>query len=787
MSYRHPEKRYSASNLPVMLTSFIGRQAEMAEIKRLLAATRLLTITGAGGAGKTRLALQVALEIVELFPGGVWLVDLGPLLDATLVPRTVAATLGVPEQPGEPILETLKSYLRERRLLLILDNCEHLIGAAAELTEALLRACPDVRILATSREALGIAGETAWRAPSLSVPVLGESPSVDRLRTYEAVQLFEVRAAAVRSEFRVTTENAAAVAQICRRLDGIPLAIELAAARIRVLPVGQLVARLDDQFRLLTGGSRTALPRQQTLRAAMDWSYDLLSETERALLRRLSVFAGTWTLEAAEAVCTGGSIESPDLLDLLTHLVDKSLVVVDPPRGEARYRLLETVRQYARNRLVESGEMVEVRARHRDWYLALAERNIGAGHEPVWHPPEVLERLERDHENLRAALDWSATDEAGGEPGLRLAGALAPFWHNRGYYAEGRRWLEGALARTHEAPPAAQARALGGASLLAWRQADYEPAWQLAQRLAELGRKLADKATTAHGLTLLGLITGRRDADFPRATAFFEEALALARELGDRKQIGYILANLGAMTRHQGDYDRAAGFAEESLIEVRAVSNPGGVGYVLRLLGHIRLAQGDLERAATLYAESVRSDGVPSFVVIECLEGFAGVAAGRGQHQRAARLFGAADAVREAIGFPRFSTDRDHYDRAVTVVRAALGDAAFGSAVAQGRTMRLNEAVEDALAGPGMERRERSRVDAEPAPANQGPLTVREREVAALIARGLTNREIATKLVISERTADAHVRHILDKLGFGTRAQIAAWAVEHGLRAPASD
>ncbi|HET9001167.1 MAG TPA: LuxR C-terminal-related transcriptional regulator, partial [bacterium] len=717
---------------------------------------------------------------------GVWLVDLGPLFDPTLVPRTVAASLALPEQPEKPILATLKGYLQVRRLLLILDNCEHLIGASAELAEALLQACPDVRILATSRETLGIAGESVWRAPSLSAPGSGESPSIEYLREYEAVQLFEARAAAVCSDFRVTAENAAAVAQICRRLDGIPLAIELAAARIRVLPVEQLVAKLDDRFRVLTGGSRTALPRQQTLRAAMDWSYDLLPERERLLLRRLSVFAGGWTLEAAETICAGGGIESPDVLDLLTKLVDKSLVVVQPPRGEARYRLLETVRQYARDWLVESEETAEVRGRHRDWFLALVERTHEAGYEPVWHPPGVLERLDRDHENLRAALGWSATEKAGAEPGLRLAGALAPFWHNRGYYAEGRRWLEGALVRCHEASPAARARALGGASLLAWRQADYEPARQLAERLVALGREQGDKAATTHGLIRLGLIVGRGYQDFPRATVLFEEALTLARELGDRKQIAHILANLSATARHQGDYDRAAVFAEESLTEVRAFSSSGGVGYVLRHLGHIRLAQGYLERAAKLYAESLRSDAVPSFVVIECLEGLAGVAGGRGQHQRAARLFGAADAVREAIGFPRRPPDNDHHERAVASVRSAFGDAAFETAVVQGRSMGLDDAVAYALTDPGVERRERAGGEPGTAAKDQGPLTARECEVAALIARGLTNREIASTLFISERTADAHVRHILDKLGFGSRTQIAAWAVEHGLPAPSS-
>jgi predicted ATPase/class 3 adenylate cyclase len=393
------------NNLPIQLTSFIGREREIREVQELLKQTRLLTLTGSGGCGKTRLALQVAADLLEDYPDGVWFIDLSVLTDPLLVPSTVAATLGIHEESGQPTLTTLAEALKSRMLLLILDNCEHVVGACAHLAETLLRTCTAIRILATSREALGIAGEATWRVPSLSLPQsheLNQADSLARITQYEAVRLFIERAEAASSDFRVTSHNIGAIVQICQRLDGIPLAIELAAARVTVLSVEQIAARLDDRFRLLTGGSRTALPRQQTLRAMMDWSYELLNDRERMLFRRLSVFAGGFTLEAVEAVCADEQIPPEEILDLVTNLVSKSLVVFEERDGEARYRLLETV-----------------------------------------------------HDNLRAALEWSSSDA---EVGLRLAGALWFFWYLRGYVSEGREWLRQFLARTGQAPSPLRAR-----------------------------------------------------------------------------------------------------------------------------------------------------------------------------------------------------------------------------------------------------------------------------------------------------------------------------------------
>ena len=438
----------SANNLPLQLTSFIGREREIDEVKHLLTTTRLLTLTGAGGCGKTRLALQVAADAPGVYPDGVWLGELAALSDPALVPHAVASAVGAREIPGSTVTESLVGYLRTRTLLLVLDNCEHVVGAAAELVDALLRSCPGVRILATSREPLGSAGETTWRVPSLAVPphsAVGEL-DLEHLTQYETVQLFIDRALAALPGFVVTSQNAAALAEICRRLDGIPLAIELAAARVRAFSVDQIAARLDDRFRLLTAGQRTAMPRQQTLRATVDWSYMLLSDPERALLRRLSVFAGGWAFEAAEAVAAGDGIHTYAVLDLLPQLVDKSLVIAEEQRGAVRYRLLETIRQYARDRLQEAGEAERTRDRHLTYFLQLAEEA-----EPKLRGSEdrlFLVRLEEEHANLRLALEWGLTPSARGDAALRLSGALTWFWWLRSYHDEGRRWLARALAAT---------------------------------------------------------------------------------------------------------------------------------------------------------------------------------------------------------------------------------------------------------------------------------------------------------------------------------------------------
>lgn len=722
------------NNLPIQLTSFIGREREMKEIKELLQQTRLLTLTGSGGCGKTRLALQVAADLLEDYPDGVWFIDLSVLTDPALVPSTAAATLGIHEEPGRPALTTLAEALKSRTLLLILDNCEHLVGACAQLAEALLRTCPNLRIVATSREALGIAGEVTWRVPSLSLPQpseIAQTDSLARITQYEAVRLFIERAEAASSGFRVTPQNIGAIVQICRRLDGIPLAIELAAARVKVLSVEQIAARLDDRFRLLTGGSRTALPRQQTLRAMMDWSYELLNERERMLFRRLSAFAGGFTLEAAEAVCTDEHIPPYEILDLLTNLVSKSLVVFEERDEEARYRLLETVRQYARDKLLETGEAARMRDRHRDWFLAFAERAEGALQGPdqaLW-----LKRLETEHDNLRAALEWSSSDP---ERGLCLASALWLFWYLRGYVSEGREWLKQFL--TAHAPTPLRAKALYGASMLARAQDDYAQATALLEESLKLYRAVNDKRGVASVLGNLGVIAFAR-GDYTRAAQLHKESLEHFRELGDTVGIASALSELGNVALYQSDMARAEELLEESLALSRAAQDDQGVALALRRLGAVLLQKGERARAKALLQESLElyrglgavpgmasvlnslgmvalSEGDPQradmllreslikyrdvgdkWHIALCLDRLARVAAARGEWERAARLLGAEEALREAIGAPLPPSEHDGREQTLKLTHEHLGEESFAAAWADGYAMKLDQAIAYAL------------------------------------------------------------------------------------------
>jgi len=553
------------NNLPRQLTSFIGREKEIEEVRQLLTSSALVTLTGTGGCGKTRLALQVAAEVLEDYPEGVWLVELAALSDPGLVVQTVATALGLREAPGQPLLQTLTDYLQSRTLLLVLDNCEHLIAACASLTETLLQACPNLCILATSREGLRIRGESVYRVPSLLPPDPSKLPSEEKdlaaiFLEYDAAQLFVERAGKHQSSFALTQQNAPAVASVCYRLEGIPLAIELAAARVRVLSVQDINARLEHRFRLLTGGSRTALPRQQTLQAALDWSYDLLTEQERLLLGRLSVFAGGWRLEAAEKVCSDEQIKDFEMLDLLTSLVDKSLVIYEEREGKSRYRLLETIREYGGYRLQQSGQEKVWRSRHLQFFLALAEEaesKLTGAEQGEW-----LERLQEEHDNLRIALQWGQQDKDSQEASLLLAGSLCLFWDIHGYWSEGREHLQAALSQEAAYKKTkARAKALNGAGNLAYRQGDY--------------------AT---------------------ARALYEESLAIRRELGDKNGIADSLSNLGEMAKEQGDYAAARALYEESLAIRRELGDKYGIAYTLEAIAELAAAQGQSEPAAKLWA-----------------------------------------------------------------------------------------------------------------------------------------------------------------------------------------
>jgi predicted ATPase/DNA-binding CsgD family transcriptional regulator len=686
----------------------------------------------------------------------------------------------VPDHPGRSLKESLIHYLRARSILLLFDNCEHLVPACAALAEALLQECPTLRILATSREGLRIAGELTYLVPPLSLPDADRLPPLEDLMHYEAVRLFAERAAFNQPGFGLTDRNASTVVQVCRRLDGMPLAIELAAARVRVLSAEQIAARLDDRFRLLAGGSRTALPRQQTLRAAMDWSYDLLTERERALLRRLSIFAGGWTLEAAEAICPGNGIETADILDLLASLADKSLVLVETRTGEARYRLLETIRQYSRDKLDESGDTVTVQDRHLEWYLGLAERadaELRGPRQEAW-----LERLEAEHDNLRVALEWSGAKAQGTDAELRLAGALRWFWFIRGYWSEGRRRLEAALRRRDEAPSVALARALQGAGRLARFQGHYDRARALSEEGLAVSRRLGDGESRVWFLISLGAVE-LHQGDFARAAALFEESLSLARTLGDRGLISTALTDLGVVARIQGDFVRAEALLAESLALSREVEDKWRVALSLHSLGMVAFRRDDYDRAAGLFAESLvlASQVRDRWIANDCLDGLAAVACAGGHYEYAARMLGTADALREMLGYRPLADEQSDHDQCVATTRVGLGDAAFAASQTAGRTMTFEQVIADALAA-WESLATKAKPTAKPAEGKgAGLLTPREREVAALIAQGKTNREIAIMLVITERTADTHVQHILNKLGVRSRTQIAGWAVAHRL------
>jgi predicted ATPase/class 3 adenylate cyclase len=725
------------NNLPLQLTSFIGRERAMEEVKSLLGRTRLLTLTGSGGCGKTRLALQVAADVLEPFPDGVWLVELAPLSDPALVTQEVARALGIPEQAGQTIQQTLTDSLQSRRLLLVLDNCEHLLPACAQLTAALLRSCPHVKALTTSRESLGVAGELTYRVPSLSSPDPKQTQTPRSLSQYEAVRLFHERAQFHRPDFAVTSQNAPALAQVCYHLDGIPLAIELAAARVRLLSIEDINNRLDNRFRLLTGGDRTALRRHQTLRAAIDWSYDLLTEPERRQLSRLSVFVGGWTLSAAEQVCSGDGIEEWEVMDLLTSLTDKSLVIAEEQEDAVRYRLLETVRQYAAERLQERGETETVRSRHRDWSLALAEEA-----EPqLFGPEQVLwmGRLEAEHDNLRAALAWCEADSEGAEAGLRLAGALGEFWSVRGHYREGREHLGRALGREEaQARTAARAKALNGAGVLANGMDDWALVRALHEESLSIRRELGDRQGIARSLNDLGNVA-LEQGEYASAQTLFQESLGLHRASGDRRGIAMALGNLGSMARlqeayaearsmyeeclvifkelgdrgsiavrltylgivafGQGDYASACALHEESLSLYREIGNMNGIAWSLENLGIVASAQGDFVSARALLEQSlsIRRELGHGLWAVGGLEELAAVLLAQGYVQNAVRLWGAVAALRESAGSPQPPSGRERYAHQMAQARSALDEAVFAAAWEEGRAMPWKQAVAYAL------------------------------------------------------------------------------------------
>jgi len=780
-------RRVVLGNLPAELTSFVGRRRELGGVKRLLADARLVTLHGVGGTGKTRLALRTAADLRRAYPDGVWFVDLTRLGDPGLLTREVqdpgmlaylvAGSLGLQDRGGVPPVRQLTEHLADRHALLVLDNCEHLLPACAVLVEELLRACPALRIVATSREPLAVAGEANFVVPPLPAPRPDERWNLAGVGRYEAVTLFTARARAAEHGFQLTAENRTAVAEICHRLDGLPLAIELAAAWIRVLAPQQILDRLTDRFALLSQGSRAGPERQRTLRACMDWSFELCSKPERMLWRRLSVFVGGIEFDAVEGVCADEVLPAGDLLELMAGLVDKSVIRRDDSHDEhARYRMLETVRAFGQDRLVEAGELATVRRRHADWFERLAAR---AGAEWVGERQAYwLARLARAHANLRAAVEYCLAEPGRAEAVLRIAVTLPGlYWWTTGLFGEGRRWLDLALAQA-TAPTALRARALLLSGQMAVTQNQAEVGMPLLDEGESLARRLGatvEIALATYTRAQLRLYQG----DLPAVIEDLESVADLLSTLRQHEpgveldlRIGRLIA-LGIATALTGDHDRAEACLGEALAILELRGERRFRSYALWAQALSAWRQGRIDRAIALLEESLRLKQTPGstdrYGTARCLESMAWAAAGRRQYRRAATLLGATDARWTEIGvvataFGHLSDDQRACERAT---RAGLGEAAFTEAFAQGRAMSFDDAIGYALHD--------QRRPPPPAPDDAlTPLTRREREVADLIARGFSNKEIAAALVISQRTAESHVEHILTKLGCAGRGQVAA-------------
>jgi predicted ATPase/class 3 adenylate cyclase len=735
------------NNLSLQPTPLIGRKREVAEVyERLLRPeVRLLTLTGVGGTGKTRLGLQAAAELTEQFEDGVFFVSLAAIRDPQLVVPAMAATLGVKEAGGQPLLESVEDSLGEKHILLMVDNFEQVIEAAPVVTE-LLSTASNLKVLATSRIPLRLYGEHEYAVPPLALPDPERLPSVERLTHYEAVRLFVERAQAAKADFSVTNESAPAVAQICYRLDGLPLAIELAAARIKVLSPQKMLGRLGNRLKLLTGGARDLPERQRTLRSTIEWSYGLLGEGEKVLFARLSVFAGGRTMEAIEAICDAEGDLPVDVLDGLSSLVDKSLLKQEEGAGgEPRFVMLETIHEFAREKLQESEESEDIRRLHAEYFLALAEEAepaVEGAQQPVW-----LERLEEEHDNMRRALSWSLGQGQDSELALRMSAALGEFWYLRGYFGEGRRWLEEALAKSGRTPTAARARALQRVSWLAFQQGDLDRAEEASEEGlglegVEFFRTAGGDSTAAELQRLLGIVVGaqgefererelleesltlsqeagnlrgmaaslftlgsawRQQGDLERATQLLEEALTMFRETGDQYLIASVLTHLEFTFLFQGDLERATATSEEAAAMLREQKHLAYLADALNNLGWVALLRGDSERARALYAESMQAQREIGAKVTapENLLGLACVAAAQGEAERAARLFGASEALPEAMGAPLEPGERALQEPYLAAARSKLDETSWQEAWAEGRAMRLEEAISYALEEAG--------------------------------------------------------------------------------------
>ena len=672
------------TNLPIQLTALVGRDRELAQLGELLHRpdVRLLTLTGPGGTGKTRLALQLAADVLEAFSDGVFVIPLAPLTDSSLVSPTIAQTLGVRESAGRPVAAALRDYVAEKRVLLVLDNFEQVVEAAGDVSQ-LLEAGAAVKVVVTTREPLHIPGEQEWPVQPLELPRAAEARNVDALSQYESVRLFIERARAVRPDFTVTNENAPAVAEICVRLDGLPLAIELAAARVKALSVSDLLGRLDQRLAVLTGGGRTTPERQRTLRAAIGWSYSLLDGEERSLFARLSVFPGGCTLDAAEAICDAG-------LDTLAALVDKSLVRETDDAGGTRFSMLETIREYALEQLHESDEADTVRDRQADYYVALAEE----AQEPLRGEGrrQWAARLDQEQDNVRAVLEWLLARSEPVRP-LKIASTIWFYWMLRGQLTEGRRWLEQALECGDPAPSALRMWSLATAGEFLRGQGEADAAIAVKEEALAIAEELGEKKQTAALHHDLGEIVATQ-GDLERARKHHERALTLRQELGTRSGIAHALTGLADVSLREGDYVNARELAQEVHDFARDENNEEALIWALGTLGEIERRAGNLGRARELYAEglslSVESGDLPR--IAEMLEGTAALAGHAGDSLRAARLWGAAGALHEQIGMSIW--DLPEHERCVAAARQTLGEERFRAAWEEGRSMGVASAVD---------------------------------------------------------------------------------------------
>jgi len=801
--------------LPIPLTSFIGRERELVEVTDSLAAgTRLLTLIGAGGCGKTRIALRVAAELSDQYSDGVYWVELARLVDSTLVPQAIAKVLNVVEQPGNPLMDTLLNLLGDRQILLVLDNCEHLLGACAQLVEAFVDR-PNIKVLATSREPLGVIGETLYPVLPLALPVA--HLSINEIKRVESVQLFVERARSILPTFGLTLDNAEIVSTICRDLDGIPLAIELASARVSVLNVKQIQERLDHRLDLLISTAR-ADERHRTLRAAIDWSYDLLSLSEGLLLQRLALFTAGFALSTAESACAWGEIQREDVLDLLSSLVSKTLVVAETLQGsEARYRLLETIRQYAQEKLRASGEWISTHDHYLACWLRLIEEvapKLREQYQQLW-----FDWLETENDNIRAALAW-ALEQQRIEVGMRIGTALYPFWQTRAYAREGYTWYERFLHQTDDSVPlavhvnaltwssvmasflgdavAATARgqeavalceaageegkpllavALIGVASGATAAGDYQTAYTIGKRLVELYRELDDPVSLGTGIMMQGgmaVLLGKHNL----ARLLLEESMALARAAGDKYRIALTLNYMGDLARSERQVVQAQSTYEESLSILRELGATKELPATLHNLAYACLYQGDIERAHALFYESLEAQRAQANQdgILEGLRGHAALASATGLAAESVRLYAAAVANGRGVDSAGLWTlEKLEYEHYIGLARARLSDAEFEDEQAEGCALSMEQAIAYALNLPF----------GPPKPSQKGiaapqELTEREREVVTLIARGLSNGEIADELVLSKRTVEHHIANILSGLGLTNRAQIVRWAMENG-------